>query len=397
MIRPCFSLARALALAASASCVLAQAAAPRPASGRATIDQTKAVTLAGNVFPLARPEFDQGLVNSETRMDRMLLLLKPSARQQAALDALVAAQQDPALAVLSPLAHSGGVRSPFWRQLWRSGPHHPLAHQPRVCGERSCPGHHGLLSSPARRARWPTPFTPRCAATASAARCTSPTPRTRRFPRRWPGWSTAWCRSTTFATPRRCARTGRWARGRSGISTGSHYLFPADFAAIYNLNPVYSAGATGSGVSIAIAGRSNIHLGDVAAFRAASGLAANTPSVVLPDADPGLVNGDQDESTLDVEWAGAVAPAAAVTLVAGASTASTDGVDLAAAYIVNHALAQVVSTQLRQLRTGHGRHRAGLLQQPLGAGCQPGHELLCGLGRLRRGRLRPGAQPPPAA
>jgi len=56
------------------------------------------------------------------------------------------------------------------------------------------------------------------------------------------------------------------------------------------------------------------------------------------------VQGDQDEATLDVEWAGAVAPAARVTLVAGDSSAATDGVDLAAAYIVNHALAPVVST-----------------------------------------------------
>jgi subtilase family serine protease len=72
-------------------------------------------------------------------------------------------------------------------------------------------------------------------------------------------------------------------------------------------------------------------------------LAANSPTVVLAGADPGLVAKDQDESTLDVEWSGAVAPAATVKLVVGASTATTDGVDLAAAYIVNHASAPVVS------------------------------------------------------
>ena len=65
--------------------------------------------------------------------------------------------------------------------------------------------------------------------------------------------------------------------------------------------------------------------------------------MILAGADPGLVAGDQDESTLDVEWSGAVAPAAAVNLVVAASTATTDGVDLAAAYIVNHAAAPVVS------------------------------------------------------
>ena len=65
--------------------------------------------------------------------------------------------------------------------------------------------------------------------------------------------------------------------------------------------------------------------------------------MIVDGTDPGLVASDQDESTLDVEWSGAVAPDAAVNLVAAASTQTTDGVDLAAQYIVNHATAPVVS------------------------------------------------------
>jgi len=80
----------------------------------------------------------------------------------------------------------------------------------------------------------------------------------------------------------------------------------------------------------------------VAKFRSMAGLAANNPTVTPAGADPGLAN-DQDEATLDVEWSGAVAPAAAIHLVIANSTATTDGVDLAAAYIVNHAIAPVVS------------------------------------------------------
>ena len=57
----------------------------------------------------------------------------------------------------------------------------------------------------------------------------------------------------------------------------------------------------------------------------------------------GWLQNDQDESTLDVEWAGAVAPAAAISLVTAASTSSTDGIDLASQYIVNHATAPIVS------------------------------------------------------
>ena len=123
----------------------------------------------------------------------------------------------------------------------------------------------------------------------------------------------------------------------------THYLFPADFATIYDLNPLFAAGTNGTGSSIAIAARSNIKLSDVEAFRSMAGLPANDPTITLDGADPGLVAHDQDESTLDAEWSGAAAPAAAVNLVVAASTATTDGIDLAAAYIVNHAAAPVVS------------------------------------------------------
>jgi subtilase family serine protease len=73
------------------------------------VDETQVVTLDGNVHPLARAEFDQGVVSAATRMDRMLLVLKPTAAQQKSLDALVAAQQNPA----SPLYHQWLTPSAF--------------------------------------------------------------------------------------------------------------------------------------------------------------------------------------------------------------------------------------------------------------------------------------------
>ena len=132
-------------------------------------------------------------------------------------------------------------------------------------------------------------------------------------------------------------------------SGSTHYLFPADWATIYDVNPLYKAGTTGAGSTIAIVGRSNINLSDVSQFRANAGLQANNPSVILVNTNPGLVAGDQDESTLDVEWSGAVAPAATLKFVVAASTATTDGIDLSAQYIVNHATANSDEHQLRKL------------------------------------------------
>ena len=42
------------------------------------IDETRVVTLEGNVHPLAQAEFDQGPVSAEMRLERMILLLEPS-------------------------------------------------------------------------------------------------------------------------------------------------------------------------------------------------------------------------------------------------------------------------------------------------------------------------------
>ena len=70
-------------------------------SAASSIDESRTVTLHGNVYPLARAEFDQGVVDPATRLDRMLLVLNSSSAQQADLDALLAAQQDPH----SPLYH----------------------------------------------------------------------------------------------------------------------------------------------------------------------------------------------------------------------------------------------------------------------------------------------------
>jgi subtilase family serine protease len=48
---------------------------------------------------------------------------------------------------------------------------------------------------------------------------------------------------------------------------GSHYMTPADFAKIYNVQPLYDAGIDGTGQAIAIVGRSNIDVQNVRDFR----------------------------------------------------------------------------------------------------------------------------------
>jgi hypothetical protein len=58
-------------------------------------DDATEITLAGKVHPMARPEYDRGQVPAATRLEEMVLVLKPSPAQQSALDEFTKAQQTP--------------------------------------------------------------------------------------------------------------------------------------------------------------------------------------------------------------------------------------------------------------------------------------------------------------
>src|SRR5579871_6359391 len=60
------------------------------------VDDARLATLSGNTHPLARPQFDKGLVDGQFPMQRMLLVLKRSPEQEADLAAFNQRQYDPA-------------------------------------------------------------------------------------------------------------------------------------------------------------------------------------------------------------------------------------------------------------------------------------------------------------
>ncbi len=138
-------------------------------------------------------------------------------------------------------------------------------------------------------------------------------------------------------------------------SGSSHFVGPADFATIYNVNPLYNAGTNGSGQSVAIVGRTDIALADVQQFRTFFGLPANNPQFIHNGADPGnLGGGEEGEADLDVQWSGAVARNATIKFVISASTNTTDGVDLSAQYIVNNNVAPAMSTSFGSCESAMG-------------------------------------------
>ncbi len=116
----------------------------------------------------------------------------------------------------------------------------------------------------------------------------------------------------------------------------SRYLAPDDFATIYNVTPLYTAGIDGSGQKIAVIGRSRIDLADARQFRQSFALPPNDPQLVLYGPDPGITS-SVIEANLDIEWAGAVARGASILYVYASS------VTTAAQYAVDQNVAPVIT------------------------------------------------------
>jgi subtilase family serine protease len=122
---------------------------------------------------------------------------------------------------------------------------------------------------------------------------------------------------------------------------------PGDLATIYNLNPLFAAGTTGSGQTIAVIEDTDLYSSsDWYTFRSTFGLSKYTAGTLAtihpaPAAGannclaPGMVAGDDGEAILDAEWASAAAPDAGIVVVACASTRATFGGLIALQNLVN--------------------------------------------------------------
>ncbi|MGA9426514.1 MAG: S53 family peptidase, partial [Terracidiphilus sp.] len=99
--------------------------------------------------------------------------------------------------------------------------------------------------------------------------------------------------------------------------TGNVFFAPPDIATTYDIQALYTEGVKGDGQTIAIMGQSAIALSDIEAFQNASNLSVKDPNLVLvPGTGTNTVSsGDESESDLDLEWSGAMAPGANIVFV----------------------------------------------------------------------------------
>ncbi len=87
----------------------------------------------------------------------------------------------------------------------------------------------------------------------------------------------------TWGTWKKISELKKGPKFTSG--SGVHYVGPADFATIYNTTPLLQAGINGTGVTIAVVGRSDILMSDVQTYRQLFNLPVN---------DPIFINAGQD-------------------------------------------------------------------------------------------------------
>jgi subtilase family serine protease len=128
----------------------------------------------------------------------------------------------------------------------------------------------------------------------------------------------------------------------------------AEMHQAYRLNPLYHRGLDGSGQTVVIvdAFGSNTIVDDANLFSSLNGLPALTPSnfqIFTPNGPTTctstngcLGGGWQFETTLDVEWAHAIAPGANIALVLGADNSFTN-LDIANLFAIENQLGNVIS------------------------------------------------------
>lgn len=325
------------------------------ASAQRVINDADRVTLHGNTHPLARAEFDRGSADAATPMNNMILVLSPRAGAQEQLQQLLAEQQDPK----SPNFHKWLTPAEFGLRFgptdqdiadasaWLKKFGFTIEH---VADGRLWINFSGDVQK-VERAFQTNIRQYEVNGKLHHANASDPT-----IPRALTGLVLGVASLNDF--PKHRNSTINQLPADFTDAGGSHFMAPADFSLIYNVNPLYAASPAvdGTGQTIAIVGRTDINLADVQFFRSFFGLSAKDPVSIHNGADPGnLGGGEETEADLDVEWSGAIARNATIDFVISQSTAATDGVDLSAQYIVNNNLASIMSTSF------------GLCEQALGA------------------------------
>lgn len=314
-------------------CLVAGPAAAQRSRVHGPVDNANRVRLSGNLHPNARVEDDQGRMDPSQKLASLTLAIRPSAEQQAALEKLLAEQQDPA----SPNYQRWLTPEEYGARFGASD--EDLAKVSDWLRQQN------LTVAAVGRARNSIAFSGTAGDVERAfrtemhrylvrgrrhfANSTEPS-----IPVAFDAVIGGVQGLDDFRLQPRSKLTPRFTS-----ASGFHYLSPADLAVIYNIKPLYDGGYTGNGQKIVVVGQTQVDLTDTRQFRTRFQLPANDPDKILVPfrADPGVSDDDVGEANLDLQWAGAVAPDAKILYV------YSNNVLDAIPYAIDQNLAPVIS------------------------------------------------------
>ncbi len=302
-----------------------------------TIAPQQLVKLPAGVPLKAKPQFDQGPVDPSFRLSYITLLTVPSPSQQKAIDQLLAQQQDPH----SPLYHQWITPEQYADQFglssndvakittWLTSQGFTVI---KVARSRNLIAFSGTAGQ-AEYAFHTAIHNFRVDGESHFSNTTAPS-----IPTALSGIVGSFGGLNNFRPHPMIARPTSAKTGARPFyydsTTQSQFLAPADFATIYDVNALYTAGINGSGQTLAVIGQTDVYLADLVDFRNGFSLPSisgcSTTNGLITSCDPGstylqyvLVNGDPGspslgdliEADLDLEWSGAVASSAQLIYV----------------------------------------------------------------------------------
>jgi hypothetical protein len=351
---------------------------PIPARIVQDVDNTIRSVLTGNTYYLAQARFDEGAAPASLPMQRMLMLLRRSPQQEAALEQFLQDQQNSA----SPNYHSWLTPQQFGAQYgpapqdiqtvetWLESQGFAVNRVSNGAMVIEFSGTAGQVQSAFRTTihkysidgaeHWANSSDP--SIPAALAPVVAGIDTLHNFPRKpmhvvsgvyTKNRATHVVRPVGAANPLFNLTCGT---ENNGNPITCYFLGPYDFGTIYNVLPLWSAtpAIDGTGETIAIIGESDVDMKDIESFQSLFGLPTKDPVVVLDGPDPGVSPGDETESDLDLEWSGSVAKGATIKFVISATTNTTLGVDLAAQFAVDQNIAPIMSESYGICEAGLG-------------------------------------------
>jgi uncharacterized protein (TIGR03437 family) len=280
----------------------------------AALDNQQRVYLNGHLHPGVAPQNDQGRVDPSLQLTHLTLHFRLSAAQQADLDQLLTAQQNPA----SPSYHQ-------WLTPEQYGARFGVS-DADLAAVTSWLKSEGLTVTGTARARNFVTFDGTAAAVQQAFRI--------ELHNYLVNGEAHFANSSDPSVPAALSPVVRNIHGLTDFRLKPHVKFkalapdyvssrtgnvlaPDDFATIYDIMPLYASGINGSGQKVVVVGQTGIILSDLESFRTMFNLPGQDPTQILvPNSrSVGISEGDLGEADLDLEWTSAVARNATILYV----------------------------------------------------------------------------------